>query len=360
MKVPAPPRTEYQDLMRQFMNRERTAQLCRAVTRTLALATLLVGVTVTGASEPPERVAGAPLAQGTDLNEFMKQVLEKRDENWKKLQQYILDEREKIEVRGPAGLPIWGHRREYQWFIRDGYFVRSPLKADGVAVPEDDRLKYEERFLKRAKARDKKPEAGDTKPESGGGEIAIGTGGVEVLLQQTSQPGFIDSAYFMRFKFDNGRYALVGKEKFGEADVLRIEYYPAKLFTDEPGRDRERRTQEKRKQGDQDLEKTMDHLMNKNSKVTLWVEPKAKQIVRYVFDNVQMDFLPASWLVHMEELKASMTMSQPFKDVWLPKDVEMYFSAMLAIGLIDVRFNLDYHDYREATTSARIKGRGGF
>ena len=68
----------------------------------------------------------------TDLNAFMKEVLEKRDENWKKLQQYILDEREKIEVRGPTGLPIWGQRREYQWFIRDGYFVRSPVTADGV------------------------------------------------------------------------------------------------------------------------------------------------------------------------------------------------------------------------------------
>ena len=164
----------------------------------------------------------------------------------------------------------------------------------------------------------------------------------------------------MRFKFDNGRYALVGKEKFGDVDVLKIEYYPAKLFNDEPGNDRERRTQEKRSKKDEELEKTMDHLMNKNSKVTLWVEPKARQIVKYIFDNVQMDFLPAGWLVRMEELKASMTMSQPFKDVWLPHDVEMYFSAMLAIGMVDVRFNLDYSRLSEATTAARIKGRGGF
>jgi hypothetical protein len=97
-----------------------------------------------------------PSAKQTDLNCFMKEVLEKRDENWKKLQQYILDEREKIEVRGPTGMPIWGQRRDYQWFIRDGYFVRSPITADGVNVSEDDRKKYEEDFLKRAKARDEK------------------------------------------------------------------------------------------------------------------------------------------------------------------------------------------------------------
>jgi hypothetical protein len=63
-----------------------------------------------------------------------------------------------------------------------------------------------------------------------------------------------------------------------------------------------------------------------------------------------------------------MTMGQPFKhsqrlpaasDVWLPNDVEIFFGAMLAIGSFDVRYRLDYHDYREATTSARIKRVGG-
>ena len=43
-----------------------------------------------------------PHAQ-TDLDAFMHQVVETRDTNWKKLQQYILDEREQVEMRGPAG-----------------------------------------------------------------------------------------------------------------------------------------------------------------------------------------------------------------------------------------------------------------
>lgn len=304
-------------------------------------------------------IAAVSASAQSDLDTFMSRVLERRDENWKKLQQYILDEREKIEVRGPAGLPVWGQKREYQWFIRDGYFVRSPTSADGVTVPEADRRKYEDDYLRRAKARDRKPGSPDeVPPQESGGSISITGTGVEVLLQQSRQPQFIDSAYFMRFKFDNGRYALVGKEKFGDIDVLCIEYYPTKLFSDE--NDRERRTQAKRREKDPEVEKAFDRLMNKNSKVTLWVEPKAKQIVKYTFDNVQLDFLPAAWLVRMEALKATMTMSQPFKDVWLPKDVEFYFSAMLAIGMIDVTFDLDYYDYREATTSARIKGRGGF
>jgi len=77
-----------------------------------------------------------------------------------------------------------------------------------------------------------------------------------------------------------------------------------------------------------------------------------------VFDNVNFDFLPAAWLVRVNDLKASMTMSQPFKDVWLPRDVDMYFSAMLAVGAFDVRYHLDYHDYRQASTQSRIRGGG--
>ena len=47
-------------------------------------------------------LARRPLAQ-TDLDAFMQQVLAERDSNWKKLQQYILDEREQVEMRGPSG-----------------------------------------------------------------------------------------------------------------------------------------------------------------------------------------------------------------------------------------------------------------
>ncbi len=54
-----------------------------------------------------------------------------------------------------------------------------------------------------------------------------------------------------------------------------------------------------------------------------------------------------------------MTMSQPFPDVWLPRDVEFHFGAMLAIGAFDVVYRLNYFDYREAKTSGRIRREGG-
>src|SRR5205814_4190293 len=70
----------------------------------------------------------------TDLDAFMRQVLARRDDNWKKLQQYILDERERIELRGPTRQRMWGEEREYTWYIREGFFVRSPVRFNGVTV----------------------------------------------------------------------------------------------------------------------------------------------------------------------------------------------------------------------------------
>src|SRR5262245_43868124 len=102
----------------------------------LPLATILAGI--------------APSVQAqTDLDAFMQHVLARRDENWKKLQQYILEERERIELRGPSDEPVWGERREYAWYIRDGFFVRSPLKSNGVEVGEAERRKFEAEFLSR-------------------------------------------------------------------------------------------------------------------------------------------------------------------------------------------------------------------
>jgi hypothetical protein len=56
----------------------------------------------------------------------------------------------------------------------------------------------------------------------------------------------------------------------------------------------------------------------------------------------------------VNDLEATMTMAQPFPGVWLPRDVDMRLSAMLAIGSVDFQYRLDYLNYREAATSGRI------
>src|SRR5881392_3372931 len=97
-----------------------------------------------------------PLDAQSDLDAFMQQVVARRDDNWKKLQQYILDEHEVSELRGPGNTRMWGEDREYTWFIRDGYFIRSPVKFNGVTIGEDERRKAEDQYLRRAQRRDER------------------------------------------------------------------------------------------------------------------------------------------------------------------------------------------------------------
>jgi len=296
-------------------------------------------------------LSAAPVAQN-DLDAFMRQVLASRDDNWKKLQQYILDEREQFELRGPGRLPIWGERRDYTWYIRDGFFVRSPLKFNGVTISEPERRKFETDYLRRAQERDKRrgrgQEAAPELPPTPAGDSVPHD--VDGLIQQTREPQFISSAYFLRFKFEEGKYALVGHETLDGRDVLRIEYYPTRLFG---GTDR-RRTGREPSSADKARNAEFQRLMNKVSLVTLWVEPKAHQIVKYTFDNVAFDFLPAQWLVHINDLKASMTMDQPFPNVWLPRGMDLALSMTMVMGQFDVHYSLDYHDYRQPDVTSKV------
>jgi hypothetical protein len=136
----------------------------------------------------------------------MERVLARRDDNWKKLQQYILDEREVAELRGPGNTRMWGQDREYTWFIRDGYFIRSPVKFDGVTIGEDERRKAEDQYLQLAQRRDARAAAREARPPaSEPPPSGRHPGNVDGLIRQTRQPQFVSSAYFLRFKFDEGR-----------------------------------------------------------------------------------------------------------------------------------------------------------
>jgi hypothetical protein len=288
----------------------------------------------------------------------MRQVLEKRDENWKKLQQYVLDEREQFELRGPSGATVFGERRDYTWYIREGFFVRSPVKVNGAAVSEGDRLAAEAQFLKEARERDRRAAGsqGDDAPTSpagnaGGNAPAVASSGnagvsdIDALLRQSRQPQFITSAYFLRFKFEEGRYALVGRETLDGRQALRVEYYPAALFDD-------RRMGERRR--DDPVDRQARKLMSKVSLVTLWIDADLHQVLKYTFNNVSADFLPAQWLARVDEVHASMTMGQPFADVWLPKSLDIGAAITLAVGQFDLTYGLEYHDYRRAEIGSKV------
>jgi hypothetical protein len=303
---------------------------------------------------------GVVTSAQNDLNQFMQEVLSRRDDNWKKLQQYILDERETVELRGPNRTALFGERRDFTWFVRDGFFVRSPVRVNGATLGEDDRRKYEDDFLIRQKKRDA---AGRSGRGDRGPAVDLSSSGdaprdMDGLIRQTRQPAFISSAYFLRFKFDEGRYALVGREQLEGRQVLRIEYYPTKLFSQDNRREYERengRPTDRRVTPPHAEEKEMMRLMNKTSKVTLWIEPSTHQIVQYDFDDLGWDFFPSQWLVRVSDAKASMMMGQPFPDIWLPRSLEMHVELQLAIGPVNFDYSLEYHDYRKAEVTTIMR-----
>ena len=98
-------------------------------------------------------VAAPQASMQSDLDAFMEKVMARRDDNWKKLQQYVLEEKEAFDLTGPGRLPLWGMRRDYTWFIRDGIFVRSPVTADGVKLTEAQRRKAEDEWITRERRR---------------------------------------------------------------------------------------------------------------------------------------------------------------------------------------------------------------
>ena len=294
-------------------------------------------------------MSSLPAGAQTDLDSFMQRVMERRDDNWKKLQQYILDEREVIELRGPDRTVMWGDRREFTWYMRDGRFVRSPVRFNGVEIGDADRRKYEADFIKREQEREKRRAENPTE-----------------LAADPAEPQFITSAYFLRFKFEPGKYALVGRESLEGRQVLQVEYYPTKLFeetrsrSDRPERENERRRNER----SEPLEREVRRVLNKASLVTLWIDPANHQILKYTFDNVgsglsalsiSVNSLPLGWLAQVEELRASMTMGEAFPDIWLPRALDMRFGVAMAVGQFDVQYALDYHDYRRADVTSTIR-----
>jgi hypothetical protein len=295
----------------------------------------------------------------SDLDAFMEKALARRDVNKRTLNDYILDESETFEILGPGRMRIHRTSREYTWYVRDGMHVRSPVRFEGVAVGESDRDDYEKRWIASERARQerkkKDPEGKESK------EVTISPSGVSTSLGSTvpTEPRFVSEAYFMDFKFEPGNYFLAGREKLEGQDVLRIEYYPERLFSDDED-EKKKKADEAKKETKEDrrekqIEDDIERKMNKTALVTLWVDPSNHQIVKYTFDNVWLDFLPGAWLVRVDNMRASMTMSQPFAGVWLPRDIKISAGVSLANGSFEANYNRTFADYREADVKSRIR-----
>ena len=333
----------------------------------LGLVLVLAPVPLLGQAPTPADPRPAP---ANELDAFMEKVLARREVNRRTLDQYILDETESFEILGPGRWPLHRTRREFSWYVRDGMHVRSPVRFNGVKIGEEARDRYEASWIRHERARQEKAKKkaaegkdvkeAETKPEPDS-EVSIGPDGVHVNVGGTpvpTEPRFVSEAYFMDFKFEAGNYYLAGREPLEGQQVLRIEYYPTKMFGDSDERreeskpaSRDNRDRRRERAIEQDIERRM----NKTALVTLWIDPKEHQIVKYTFDNVWLDFLPAGWLVKVDDIRASMTMGQPFPGVWLPREMNIHAGITLANGSFEGGYERTFADYRLAEVGTKMR-----
>jgi hypothetical protein len=316
------------------------------------------------ATPSPGPAAAAARPASNDLDAFMARVLQRRDENWRKLHDYILSETESFSIEGPGNLPLNGFKREYTWYVREGFLVRSPLRYDGVATPEAERRKYEENWLKRERERDERARSkAKAAPAADPAPDKADVPSLEQFVDQRGEPRFVSEAYFLQFKFEPGNYYLAGRDRIADRDVLKIEYYPTALFSDEHREGGKQAPKETPKKGtaatpkdrERDEDTEIERKLNKVALVTLWVDPAEYQIVKYTFANTDFGFLPGRWLIRVGDISASMTMSRVLDGVWLPGQISMKGDVTFATGRYGFAYGRTFYDYKKAEVGARVR-----
>lgn len=308
----------------------------------------------TGAQEETAAPVAATQAPVSEIDLFMREVLSKRTRNWEDLYKFTVRDRASFKVRGPGDAPIEGYTGEYVWYVRDGMMVRSPIKANGVAVGDAERERFEQRFMERVREQEERRRDKERKAEEEG----------ETLEREN----------FLGFPFEPGNYLLAGRETFEGMEVLRIEYYPVKLFEesdeddadDEDGGGPDSEDAAAASAGDESdagrsdepdpQEEAFIRGFQKTSRVTMLVLPEERQIVKITFDNVGLDFLPLRWLVRVDDVSASLTMMKlAGENVWLPREILAHGAVSLATGTFEATFTLEYFDYKRADVQAQVR-----
>ena len=325
------------------------------VVRLVFLVVMTAGVAGTAAVQERE--------EDNELDRFMEQVLARRDENRIARRQYVFDELERFTVTGYDGEVYSSFTREYVWYRRDGVFVRSPVRFDGVDASENDWQRYEAEWLE-AEARRARDAASETPcaPDDSSGspaaadEAAVrspspGGAGATADLSAAAdlRPRFLSESYWLDFEFEPGNYYFAGRERLAGRDVLRIEYFPERLFQERGPDDGDCNRPPISVPGAQEA-------FNESTLVTLWIDPDEHQIVRFTFDGIGFDFLPLRWLIRLDELSASMTMGRPLDGVvWLPERIEAFGVMTMASGSTTVAYSRTFSGYREARTGGRLR-----
>lgn len=248
----------------------------------------------------------------SEIDAFMRKAIETRSKDWDKRYDYVFREVEELKISGDIGdAPFAGFVKEWSWYVKDGYLVRSPISVDGMPVSDEERERSERRWIK--------------------------------SLQKQSEKGKqADENQFFGFKFKPGNYFFAGREQIDGHDVVVIDYYPNKRLTE-----RDIRRAEKNDDFDVQVEKALA--------VTLYADVNEPRIVRMVMHNTGMDFLPGQALVKVLDVQAIMQMFENEGGDWLPKEIYVGGVAATASGEINVSYVRRFDDYRKAKVKVQFR-----
>jgi len=285
----------------------------------MVFAILLVTNTAVSQSEQPSANPGM-----SDLDEFMAKVMRKRSAYAENLRDYIFSESESLEIKvGTKIAPQWSYRREYLWFVRDGYLVRSPVLVDGVRVSDKEKTAAEEEWINRQK---------------GLNENNNKKGFDNKTLFGIENENSLDFQAFFGFEFEPGRYLYGGEQQFEGRKAVLVEYSP--------------RTSDWKKGIKKD---GASGLFEKSFLVTMLINPEEHQILQITFDNVGLEFLPARWLVKMNDIKASMVIDKQKEDVWLPREITACGSVSTAATDLSINYSREFYEYAKSIVDTKIR-----
>jgi hypothetical protein len=260
----------------------------------------LLSNSVAGSQKTPTAASPA-----NDLDAFMAKVLRKRAIDKDRLQDYICSEKEEFEIRGENIAALESFRREYVWFVRDGYLVRSPVRINGVKVSAEEQKAGEDEWIKN---------------------------------QKQGKRGYnLDRESFFGFRFEPGRYLYAGEQQFEGRKALAIDYCPRI--------DKNRRPE---------MKDNIANALEKSILVSMLIIPDEHQIVQMTFDNVSLDFLPARWLMRLNDIKASLIMDKPLGDVWLPREVTAHGSLSTANMDLAMKYSRQFFSYRKTDVKVKL------
>jgi hypothetical protein len=266
----------------------------------LTIAFLIISLSFPGAIAVGQHDQPDETLPANDLDEFMARVMQNRELDHEALRHYIFSEKEALDIKGPEIAALESFHREYDWFVRGEYVVRSPVRIDGVSVSTGDQVAAEQAWIERQK-------------------------------KQRERAGKdLDRETFFGFRFEPGRYLYAGRERFEGREVVVIEYSPR---GDNEGKENRN---------------NRGHLFEKSFLVTMLIIPEEHRIVKLTFDNVGLEFLPARWLVRIDDLRASLVMHKAFEEVWLPREISVYGSVSTAEMTLTIDYSREFFSYAKS------------